>query len=148
MASARIKGLGNGVGTYSVVKAIAEEVRGLAVEFDVPVWSATQINRSGAQSSDGELTDTSECIYVNERIALRDGTIKKISEVRTGDQLIANDGYKTVTQVHHKKMKDCIKIITKNGKEIIVSKDHIFPTVNGRLSYNTGLGIGSKINSK
>jgi replicative DNA helicase len=48
------------VNSYSYVKAIAEELRGLAVEFDVPVMSATQLTRSGFGSSDPELTDTSE----------------------------------------------------------------------------------------
>ena len=59
-ASSRIKGLSGGVNTYSLVKAIAEELRGLAVENNVPLWSATQVNRSGASNSDIELTDTSE----------------------------------------------------------------------------------------
>ena len=59
-ASARIKGLGGSVNTYHMVKAIAEEVRGLAIEFDVPIWSATQVTRGGFNSSDVELTDTSE----------------------------------------------------------------------------------------
>ena len=59
-ASSRIKGLGGSVNTYHMVKAIAEEVRGLAIEFDVPIWSATQVTRGGYNSSDVELTDTSE----------------------------------------------------------------------------------------
>jgi archaellum biogenesis ATPase FlaH len=59
-ASSRIKGLGGSVNTYHMVKAIAEEVRGLAIEFDVPIWSATQVTRGGFNSSDVELTDTSE----------------------------------------------------------------------------------------
>jgi archaellum biogenesis ATPase FlaH len=59
-ASSRVKGLGGSVNSYHMVKAIAEEVRGLAGEFNVPVWSATQVTRSGYNSSDVELTDTSE----------------------------------------------------------------------------------------
>jgi hypothetical protein len=43
-----------------LVKSIAEELRGLAVEFNVPIVSATQTTRSGYGSSDVELTDTSE----------------------------------------------------------------------------------------
>lgn len=58
-ASARIK-MGGGVNSYTYVKAIAEELRGLGVEYDVPVLSATQLTRSGFNSSDVELTDTSE----------------------------------------------------------------------------------------
>ena len=48
------------VNSYSYVKAIAEELRGLAVEANVPIVSATQTTRSGFASSDVDLTDTSE----------------------------------------------------------------------------------------
>ena len=59
-ASSRIKGLGGSVNTYSLIKAIAEELRGLAGEFKVPVWSATQVTRTGFANTDVELTDTAE----------------------------------------------------------------------------------------
>ena len=58
-ASARIKP-GSNVNSYSYIKAIAEELRGLAVEFAVPIVSATQTTRSGFTSSDPGLEDTSE----------------------------------------------------------------------------------------
>ena len=58
-ASARIKP-GANVNSYSYIKAIAEELRSLAVEFDVPIVSATQTTRSGFTSSDPGLEDTSE----------------------------------------------------------------------------------------
>ena len=58
-ASARIKAGGN-VNSYTYVKAIAEELRGLAVEFNLPVVSATQTTRSGFTNSDPGLEDTSE----------------------------------------------------------------------------------------
>jgi len=57
-ASVRYKG--HIVNSYTYVKAIAEELRGLAVEFDLPIVSATQTTRSGFGSSDPDLTDTSE----------------------------------------------------------------------------------------
>ena len=57
-ASARYKG--TIVNSYTYVKAIAEELRGLAVEFDLPIVSATQTTRAGFGSSDPDLTDTSE----------------------------------------------------------------------------------------
>ncbi len=57
-ASARYKGAI--VNSYTYVKAIAEELRGLAVENNVPIVSATQTTRSGFGSSDPDLTDTSE----------------------------------------------------------------------------------------
>lgn len=58
-ASSRLKG-GMNAGSYTIIKAIAEELRGLAVEFNVPIVSATQTNRSGYSSSDISLEDTSE----------------------------------------------------------------------------------------
>ena len=58
-ASSRYKA-GSNVNSYSYIKAIAEELRGLAVESNVPIFSATQTTRSGFASSDVDLTDTSE----------------------------------------------------------------------------------------
>jgi hypothetical protein len=57
--SSRIKN-GSGVNSYTYVKSIAEELRGLAVEYDVPLLSATQTTRGGFGNTDVELTDTSE----------------------------------------------------------------------------------------
>ena len=51
---------GSNVNSYTVVKAIAEELRGLACEANVPIVSATQTTRSGYGSSDVDITDTSE----------------------------------------------------------------------------------------
>ena len=58
-ASSRLKSGGN-VNTYQYVKSIAEEIRGLAVEYNVPVWSATQTNRQGFSNTDVELENVSE----------------------------------------------------------------------------------------
>ena len=58
-ASSRYR-TGSNVNSYSYIKAIAEELRGLAVETNVPILSATQTTRSGYGSSDVDLTDTSE----------------------------------------------------------------------------------------
>lgn len=57
--SSRIK-QGAGVNSYTYIKAIAEEMRGLAVECDVPILSATQTTRGGYGNTDVDLTDTSE----------------------------------------------------------------------------------------
>ena len=59
-ASARMKGMGGAINSYSYIKSIAEELRGLAVEFDVPIVSATQTTRSGFTNDDVGLEDTSE----------------------------------------------------------------------------------------
>lgn len=59
-ASSRMKSMGGAINSYTYIKAIAEELRGLAVEFDVPIVSATQTTRSGYGNSDPGLEDTSE----------------------------------------------------------------------------------------
>ena len=58
MSSSRVK-MAN-TSSYFYIKAIAEEMRGLAVEYEVPIWSATQTNRSGANDMDVDLTSTAE----------------------------------------------------------------------------------------
>ena len=58
-ASSRIRA-GSNANSYTLVKSIAEELRGLAVEFNVPIVSATQTTRSGYGNSDVDITDTSE----------------------------------------------------------------------------------------
>jgi archaellum biogenesis ATPase FlaH len=58
-ASARLK-MNASVNSYTFIKAIAEEIRGLAVEFDVPIFSATQTNRQGFSNTDVGLENTSE----------------------------------------------------------------------------------------
>jgi len=57
--SSRLKN-SNNINSYTYIKAIAEELRGLAVEFEIPIVSATQVNRSGFTSSDIGLEDVSE----------------------------------------------------------------------------------------
>lgn len=59
MLSARAR---KNAGLYEIVKAVAEEIRGLAVEYNVAIWTATQVNRSGMESSDVDMTNTSESI--------------------------------------------------------------------------------------
>jgi archaellum biogenesis ATPase FlaH len=59
-ASSRMKAMGGSINSYTYIKAIAEELRGLAVEYDLPIFSATQTTRSGYSNSDVGLEDTSE----------------------------------------------------------------------------------------
>ncbi len=61
MASSRYKA-GANVNSYTMIKSIAEELRGLAVEYNVPVITATQVNRCGLNNSDIEMSDTSESV--------------------------------------------------------------------------------------
>jgi replicative DNA helicase len=58
-ASSRMR-MGGSINTYSYIKSIAEELRGLAIEKNLPIWTATQTTRSGYSNSDPDLTDTSE----------------------------------------------------------------------------------------
>jgi hypothetical protein len=69
-ASYRMKGLGGSINSYSFVKSIAEEIRGLAVEYNVPIWSATQVNRDGFDNSDIDLTNTSESMGLTHTVDL------------------------------------------------------------------------------
>ena len=59
-SSARMKAMGGSINSYTYIKAIAEEIRGLAVEFNVPILTATQTTRGGFGNSDVGLEDTSE----------------------------------------------------------------------------------------
>jgi replicative DNA helicase len=59
-ASSRMKSMGGAINSYTYVKAIAEELRGMAVEYNLPIVTATQTTRSGFASSDIGLEDTSE----------------------------------------------------------------------------------------
>lgn len=67
-ASARVKN--TNANSYTIIKSIAEEIRGLAIEFDVPIISATQTNRDGMNSSDVDLTNTSESIGLPQSVDL------------------------------------------------------------------------------
>lgn len=147
-ASSRMKGMGGAINSYSYIKSIAEEVRGLAVEFDLPIVTATQSNRDGFGNSDVDLNNTSDCIYVGESVCLKDNTVKQIGDVVPGDQITSQDEFKTTMFVHHKKPKECVKITLKSGKTIIVSRDHVFPSNNGRRCINSGLSIGDRLHSK
>ena len=59
-SSSRMKAMGGSINSYTYVKAIAEELRGLAIEFNVPIMTATQTTRSGYSNTDVGLEDTSE----------------------------------------------------------------------------------------
>lgn len=136
-----------GNNSYEKIKYITEQVRALSYLFNCPIISASQIGRSGYNIAEPDMTTISECIEVNQLVTLRDGTVKKIGDIQFGEQVTSNDGYKTVTQVHHKKTKKCYRIKLKSGKCIIVSEEHKFPTNRGRKSIVGGIRIGDRLNS-
>jgi len=127
-ASSRYKG-NLSVNSYSYIKAIAEELRGLAVEFNVPIVSATQTTRSGY------------CLDLKTKVQTPQG-LKDISNIQVGDLVLSNTGYNEVLNVFPKTKKKSYKITLEDGKEIICSEEHLFPTQNGELNIKGGLEEG------
>lgn len=117
------------VNSYSYIKAIAEELRGLAVEFNVPIVSATQTTRSGY------------CLDLKTQVQTQQG-LKDISNIQVGDLVLSNTGYNKVLNVFPKTKKKSYKITLEDGKEIICSEEHLFPTENGELNIKGGLEEG------
>lgn len=134
--------------SYGYIKSICEELRGLAVETNTCTWTATQVNRSGIDNSDIDLTNISECISIDSLVELVNGEMVPIKQLTIGDKIKGSNGFVSVLNVFDKKIKKCYKITTKSGKEIICSAKHKFPTNNGRISINDGLCIGKKLNGK
>lgn len=134
-ASSRIRG-GAESGTYTLIKSIAEELRGLAVEFNVPVWSATQVTRSGY------------CIDLKSIISTSNGDVS-LEEIKVGD-LVTNvsGGFNEVLNVFPKTKKKAYRITLSSGKTILCSKDHKFPTAAGEYSIQNGLSLGMKLFTK
>lgn len=66
-ASSRFKSNGT-VNSYTLIKSVAEELRGLAIELNLPIFTATQTNRNGMNNSDIEITDTSESIGITHTV--------------------------------------------------------------------------------
>jgi replicative DNA helicase len=127
-SSSRYKG-NSSINSYTFVKAIAEELRGLAVEFNVPIVSATQTTRSGY------------CLDLKTQVQTQQG-LKDISNIQVGDLVLSNNGYNEVLNVFPKTKKKSYKITLEDGKEIICSEEHLFPTENGELNIKGGLEDG------
>ena len=117
------------VNSYSYIKAIAEELRGLAVEFNVPIVSATQTTRSGY------------CLDLKTQVQTPQG-MKELSNIQVGDLVLSNTGYNEVLNVFPKSKKKSYKISLEDGKEIICSEEHLFPTQNGEVNIKGGLKEG------
>jgi hypothetical protein len=125
-SSSRIKnnGLAN---SYTLVKSIAEEVRGLAVEANLPIVTATQFTR---------------CLSVNSLINTPN-SLKRLHEIQIGDKVLTTNGeFNTVLKVYPKEVQQAYSIRLKSGKTITCSEKHIFPTPNGMKSISSGLVVG------
>lgn len=132
--SSRIK-YGANVNSYTLIKAIAEELRGLAVEYNVPIVSATQTTRSGYCLS----LDTQ--VFVNNQKT-------NIIDVKVGDRIDTFGGQNIVKTVFPITKKKAYKITLANGKTIICSKEHMFPTKDGEKSIKKGLKVGEYLQVK
>jgi replicative DNA helicase len=66
MSSSRVK-LAN-TNSHFYIKAIAEEIRGLSVEYDIPIWSATQTNRQGYDNTEVDMSNTAESYGINSTV--------------------------------------------------------------------------------
>ena len=128
-ASSRFKA-GANVNSYSYVKSIAEEVRGMIVELDVPLITATQ---------------TTRCLGLDTLVIKNTGEQIKIKEIKVGDEILSHSGNVLVEKVFPIEVQDVYEIVTKSGKKILCSDKHIFPTIDGEKNIISGLTIGDKL---
>jgi hypothetical protein len=129
--SSRLKH-GANINSYTLIKAIAEELRGLAMEFNVPVMTATQTTRSGY------------CLSPNS-IVMTDAGELPLKDVRVGDKVLSNNGWNEVLTVFTKVKKKMFRITTESGESIIASEDHLFPTENGEKNIRGGLCLEDRL---
>ena len=97
---------GSNVNSYTVVKSIAEELRGLAVKYNLPIFSATQTTRGGFSNSDVSLTDTSESFGLPATADLMFA-------------LISNDDLESMGQIMVKQLKNRYNDLTTHRKFVV-----------------------------
>jgi intein/homing endonuclease len=68
--------------------------------------------------------------------------LKELSNIQVGDLVLSNTGYNEVLNVFPKSKKKSYKITLEDGKEIICSEEHLFPTKNGEMNIKGGLNEG------
>jgi len=131
-SSSRFKMSGT-VNSYTYIKGIAEELRGLAVEFNVPIVTATQTTRGGF------------CLDPNTVVVTKNGK-KSLKDIAVGDILLSNDCWNEVRTIFPTTSKKMYKITTESGKQIICSEDHLFPTEHGEeKNIRNGLCLADRL---
>lgn len=130
-SSARFKP-GSNINSYTLVKAIAEELRGLAVENNVPIVSATQTTRGGY------------CLDLNTKVKTKRGVLS-LSDIQVGDDVLSSGGWNRVITVFPQSVKKMYRITTESGKEIIASEDHLFPTETYEKNIKQGLCLADRL---
>ena len=119
--------------SYSIGGRLYEELRGLAAEIEVPIWTASQSHRCHV------ITDTVETYHRK----------LEIGRVKVGDEILTHKGYKKVINVFPIQKQPVYQIKLKSGKIITVSANHEIPTMYGKLkSIATGLKAGDKLLTK
>jgi len=106
-------------GLFEKDKYISEELRGVALLYDIVIWSADQYNR---------------CIYVNEKVINDKNEQISIKDIKIGDKILGKNGYVIVKAKTKPKKQRTFKITLEDGRSIIVSENHMFPKdVNGKI---------------
>jgi len=129
-ASDRFKDNSN---SYGYVKSICEELRGFAVKNNVVLWTATQTNR---------------CLSPDTLVHEKVKGIIAIKHLVEGDCVLSKDNkFNTVKDTYKNSKTKVYKIITKSGKEIVCSDNHLFPvnTLDNIQSLKQGLSIGDTL---
>lgn len=131
--SSRMK-MGSNVNSYTLIKSIAEELRGLAVEYNLPIFSATQTNRQGF------------CLDLDTQIETKVG-VKQIIDVEIGDEVKTDNGWNTVLKKYPIENKPRYMITTESGKKVICSGEHRFPVGKNKemKSIHYGLKVGDEL---
>ena len=125
-----IQPMTKGLNSYESIKEIAEQLRAMAFKYNLPVVSATQLSR---------------CLATDTLVITSDDTIKKIVDLKIGDEIKGETSNVRVRYVYPVEKKKCYKIKTKSGKQIVCSKEHIFPTNLGYKSIEDGLTVGNRL---
>jgi len=117
--------------SYSEAGGIYEELRGVAGEMQIPIWTASQSNRCLSVES-----------VVNEEVR---GLIK-IGDLTLGEKILTIKGFKKVINIFPQQTQPVYRIKLKSGKYIDCSSNHRFPTMYGKIrTIETGLSIGDKL---
>ena len=146
VASNRIK-VGS-TNSHFYLKSVAEEIRAMAIEYNVACWSAMQLTRSGMGSSDPEMTDIAECCSLTTNVIKKSGNeyiSSLIADLKIGDIIKGYEKDVIVKRIFPIKKKQAIRITTKTGKQIVCSVDHKIPTQKGLVCYNNGLIVGDQV---
>jgi hypothetical protein len=115
---------------YEVLEELVVDLRGMAGEYGVPLYTASQINR---------------CHNVNDMVETPTGLVK-IGNIKIGDTILTHDGYKPVTNVFPIEKQPTYRIKLKDGREINVSAEHMLPTQYNKIkSISSGLKVGDKL---